>query len=120
LGHLGGGIEIIFHLHHRIIGIHHPEIDHCIDLHGYVISGNHILRRYVHGHQPQADLHHPVHHGDKNDQPRPLGLDNSTQTENDPPLVFLENPNGTGQKKDHQYKNENNEVEHTIFLSRQR
>src|SRR3990170_7566187 len=88
LGQLGGGIKVIFNFDHGLIGIYDAKVDHRIHRDGDVVTGNHILRRDLQCHRPQADPEQLVHTWDDEDNPRPLGPDQSSQAEDNAPLIF--------------------------------
>ena len=81
LSQLRNGVGVVLNLHDGLDGVDDPEIDHRINLHGNVVQGDHVLGIHIHGHQPHADPHHFIDHGDENDQARAFGLDDPAQTE---------------------------------------
>ena len=73
LGQLAGGVEVVLDGDNGFHRVDHPEIDHRAHLDRDVVAGDDILRRNIHGHQPQADLLHPVEDRDQDDESRAFG-----------------------------------------------
>ena len=51
-------------------------------------------------------------------RPGPLVGDDPSQAEDDGPLVFVEDPDGRGQKHDDEYDNDNDRIQHKHPLLR--
>ena len=55
LSKLTGNVQVIVNFYDRLYRLHHAEINHGIDFHGYVIACHQVLRRNFHGFHPQRD-----------------------------------------------------------------
>src|SRR5918995_2331952 len=111
LGDLAGCQDMVLYLDDALVRVHHPEVDHCGYARGDVVAGDEILGRDVHGDGPQANLNHPVHHRDQDEQTRPLGSSlYPTEPEDHTPLILLDYLDGAYQDKqddrNHRYQHD--------------
>src|SRR3989442_1760429 len=88
---LAGRAQVVLDLDDRLQGIHHPEVDDRVHLHGDVVPGDHVLGGDVQDHGAQAHAHHAVDGPGHDDQTRALGQGQQlAQTEDHGPLVLVE------------------------------
>ena len=66
------------------------EINDGVDAYRDVVSGDNVLRRYVHNDDTQIDLGHLLQAGNQDDQARALDRLEATEKEHDAALIFLE------------------------------
>ena len=57
----------ILHLHDRLLGVQHPEVDHRVDLHRNIVPGDHILSGHIEHPRAQIHPHDLLHAGDEED-----------------------------------------------------
>ncbi len=67
-------VDVVLDLDDRPPRIHHPEVEHRVDLDRHVVARDHVLRRHVEDHRPQADLHHAIDRREHQDHAGPLRL----------------------------------------------
>ena len=82
-------------------------MDDGINLNGDIVTGNHVLRRDLQRHSPQADPEQLVHTRDDKYHPWSLSPDQSSQTEDNASLIFPKDFDGRGgndNEKDDQKK----------------
>ncbi len=99
LRQLGGGKKIILDFPHRKIGIEDAEIKHCVDLHRNVIAGDHVLRRYIHGHGAQIHPDHLFDARNNINHPRPARPDHATEAKHHAALILFENLDAADQRR---------------------
>ncbi|MPN25258.1 hypothetical protein SDC9_172665 [bioreactor metagenome] len=104
LRELTGGLQIIDHLDHRLLRIHHAQIDHGIDLDRDVVARDHILRRDLQDHGAQIHPDHLLNGGNDEDQSRPLDLPEAPQREDHAALILAKNPDRRRPQANHQHQ----------------
>ena len=94
LGHHRRRMEVVLNLDNRSLLVDDTEINDGVDLHGHVIPGDDVLRRYVHGHGSQTDADHPIDEGHDDDEARAVAAIEAscyaTESENHGSFVFRE------------------------------
>ncbi len=88
LGEFARRLLEVLHLDHRLVGLHHPEINDRVDLHRDVVARNHVLRRNVEHQRALVHAHHLLHVGQQQDQPRPLHAGEAPEREHDAAFVL--------------------------------
>ena len=108
LRELTGGLQKLGHLNDRLFRIDDAEIDHGVDLHRHIVTGNHVLRRYVHHDRAQIHPHHLLHARDDQYQPGSLDLPEAAKHEHHRALVLAHDSKG---RNDQQYDDQGNAAE---------
>src|SRR5215213_10817755 len=111
LAYLAGGQDVVLYLNDALVGVHHPEVDHCGHAGGDVVAGDEVLGRDIQGDGPQAHLDHPVNPWNQDEEARALGSPlHPTEPEDDAPLVLLDYLYGARQdeqdNRDHRYQHD--------------
>ena len=89
LGELRRGILKVFDDDNGLVRFHHAEIHDGTDLDRHVVARNHILRRHVEDHRPEADAHDPIDWREHEDDAGPFrGDEQFTEPEDHAALVF--------------------------------
>ncbi|MNQ51334.1 hypothetical protein D3C85_653110 [compost metagenome] len=94
LRQLAGGHEKALDLDDRLLRVEHAEVQHRVDLHRDVVTGDHVLRRHIQHHGAQIDPHHLLHHRNQQDQPRALDLPEAPELEHHRAFVFAQDAKG--------------------------
>src|SRR5665811_2388859 len=88
LGDLGGGDYEILDLDDCLGRLHHPEVDDGVDLGGYVVAGDYLLGRNVHGDDSLVYFDHAVYKWYQQEEARALGVYEPPQPEDHPAFIF--------------------------------
>ncbi len=115
LGQLGCGVQVVFHIDHRLDRIKHPVVDHRVDLHRDVVLRDDVLRRDVEGDGAQVHLDHLVDGGEHQDQTRPLGARQHLAEPEDHRALVLPDDLDPIQKEEEQENDGNGRKRHTRY-----
>ena len=110
LGQLAGRFQEVLDLDDGALGIHHPEINHRVHLHRYVVPGDDILGGHVHHHGAQVHPHHLLQYRYDYDQAGALDLVEAAQHENYPALILPQDPEHRQCQGDRQEQDDHAEI----------
>ncbi|MNC40922.1 hypothetical protein D3C75_896640 [compost metagenome] len=102
LRQLAGRRLVVLDLDDRLLRIEHPVVDHRVDLHRDVVTGDHVLGRHIQHDGAQIDAHHLLDAGDEDDQSRSLDLPEAAELEHHPALVLAQDAEHRRQQTDQQ------------------
>ena len=115
---LACSVYVILYFQNGFLRIDDPEVNNRIHSDRYVIMGYDILRRNIHGYDPEINPPDTVYHGPDYYQPRSFETYYLTQSEYNTPLILFENFKRRRQEKeqDHHYYNNSRIHCHSLRL----